>query len=155
LNFLTRLLPSFLIAWLLSFTLASLFHSQYVVNQLVNVGVAVSLDDRVRLILDDWQGLLLTYGVIIAVALTLAFLTANWLNGKVKQSNELIFTLAGIGAFAIVLIIIESMMNINIIAGARGSGFYAQLASGAAGGFIFAKITNRLGKTNSPKDEEV
>jgi len=32
--FLTRLLPSFLVSWLLTFTLASLFHSQYVVNQL-------------------------------------------------------------------------------------------------------------------------
>lgn len=73
-NFLTRLLPSFLASWLLTFTLASLFHSQYVVNQLVNVGVVVGFSDRVSLTLDDWLGLLPTYGAIIAVALLIAFL---------------------------------------------------------------------------------
>ncbi|ATC82138.1 hypothetical protein [Pseudoalteromonas agarivorans] len=54
--FLTRLLPIFLVSWLFTFTLASLFHSQYVVNQLVDVGVMVSLSDRINLTLDDWLG---------------------------------------------------------------------------------------------------
>ena len=56
-SFLTRILPSFLVSWLLTFTLASLFHSQYVVNELVNVGVVVGFSDRASLTLDDWLGL--------------------------------------------------------------------------------------------------
>jgi hypothetical protein len=43
-------------------------------------------------------------------------------------------------AFAIVLIAIESIMNIHIIAGARGWGFYAQLLAGAVGGFAFSQL---------------
>jgi hypothetical protein len=43
-------------------------------------------------------------------------------------------------AFAIVLIAIESIMNIHIIAGARGWGFYAQLLAGAVGGFTFSQL---------------
>ena len=31
-------------------------------------------------------------------------------------------------------------MNITIIAGARGWGFYAQLCAGAVGGYVFAKF---------------
>ena len=46
-SFLTRILPSFLVSWLFTFTLASLFHSQYVVNQLVNVGVVVGFQPTV------------------------------------------------------------------------------------------------------------
>ena len=138
--FLTRILPSFLVSWLLTFTLASLFHSQYVVNQLVNVGVVVLLSDRASLTLDDWLGLLPTYGAIIAVALAIAFFVTAKLNKKVQKYGTQLFIIAGIVAFAIVLIAIESIMNIHIIAGARGWGFYAQLLAGAVGGFAFSQL---------------
>ena len=143
-SFLTRILPSFLVSWLLTFTLASLFHSQYVVNQLVNVGVVVGFSDRVSLTLDDWLGLLPTYGAIIAIALAIAFLVTVQLNKKVQKYRTQLFVIAGIVAFAMVLIAIESIMNIHIIAGARGWGFYTQLLAGAAGGYVFSRLT----KTN-------
>lgn len=139
-SFLTRVLPSFLVSWLLTFTLASLFHSQYVVNQLVNVGVVVGFSDRVSLTLDDWLGLLPTYGAIIALALAIAFFVTAKLNKKVQKYTTQLFVIAGIVAFAIVLIAIESIMNIHIIAGARGWGFYAQLLAGAVGGFTFSQL---------------
>ena len=139
-SFLTRILPSFLVSWLLTFTLASLFHSQYVVNQLVNVGVVVGFSDRASLTLDDWLGLLPTYGAIIAVALAIAFFVTVKLNKKVKKYSTQLFVIAGIVAFAIVLIAIESIMNIHIIAGARGWGFYAQLLAGAVGGYTFSHL---------------
>ncbi|KTF09581.1 hypothetical protein [Pseudoalteromonas sp. H103] len=139
-SFLTRILPSFLVSWLLTFTLASLFHSQYVVNQLVNVGVVVGFGDRASLTLDDWLGLLPTYGAIIAVALAIAFFATTKLNKKLQKYGTQLFVIAGIVAFAIVLIAIESIMNIHIIAGARGCGFYAQLLAGAVGGYTFSHL---------------
>ncbi|WP_338366493.1 hypothetical protein [uncultured Pseudoalteromonas sp.] len=142
--FLTRVLPIFLVSWLLTFTLASLFHSQYVVNQLVNVGIVVSLSDRINLTLDDWLGLLPTYGAIIAIALAIAFLVTAKLTKKVKQYSMVLFVAAGITAFAVVLVAIESIMNIHIIAGARGWGFYLQLLAGAFGGLLFALLTKAL-----------
>ncbi|MFU2509164.1 hypothetical protein [Pseudoalteromonas sp. ASV78] len=138
--FLTRLLPSFLASWLLTFTLASLFHSQYVVNQLVNVGIEISFSDRVNLTLDDWLGLLPTYGAIIAVALALAFLVTGLLYRKHPKYGIQLFVIAGVTAFAIALVAIESIMNITIIAGARGWGFYTQLIAGAVGGYVFAML---------------
>ena len=138
--FLTRLLPSFLASWLLTFTLASLFHSQYVVNQLVNVGIVISFSDRVNLTLDDWLGLLPTYGAIIAVALALAFLVTGLLYRKHPKYGIQLFVIAGVTAFAIALVAIESIMNITIIAGARGWGFYTQLIADAVGGYVFAML---------------
>ena len=138
--FLTRLLPSFLASWLLTFTLASLFHSQYVVNQLVNVGIEISFSDRVNLTLDDWLGLLPTYGAIIAVALAIAFSVTGLLYRKHPKYGIQLFVIAGVTAFAVALVAIESIMNITIIAGARGWGFYAQLIAGAVGGYVFAVL---------------
>lgn len=142
--FLTRLLPIFLVSWLLTFTLASLFHSQYVVNQLVDVGVMVSLSDRINLTLDDWLGLLPTYGAIIAIALAIAFFAVVLLVKKFKKYSMALFVASGITAFAVVLVAIESIMNIHIIAGARGWGFYLQLLAGALGGLLFALLTKAL-----------
>jgi hypothetical protein len=139
-QFLTRILPLFLVSWLLTFTLASLFHSQYVVNQLVNVGAVIGFSDRVSLTLDDWLGLLPTYGAIIAIALSIAFLVTGLLHKKVQKYHTQLFVIAGITAFAVVLIAIESIMNIHIIAGARGWGFYAQLLAGAVGGYVFSHL---------------
>lgn len=142
--FLTRLLPIFLVSWLFTFTLASLFHSQYVVNQLVDVGVVVSLIDRINLTLDDWLGLLPTYGAIIAIALAIAFFAVVLLVKKFEKYSMVLFVASGITAFAVVLVAIESIMNIHIIAGARGWGFYLQLLAGALGGLLFALLTKAL-----------
>jgi hypothetical protein len=142
--FLSRLLPIFLVSWLFTFTLASLFHSQYVVNQLVDVGVVVSLSDRINLTLDDWLGLLPTYGAIIAIALAIAFFAVVLLVKKFEKYSMVLFVASGITAFAVVLVAIESIMNIHIIAGARGWGFYLQLLAGALGGLLFALLTKAL-----------
>ena len=142
--FLTRLLPIFLVSWLFTFTLASLFHSQYVVNQLVDVGVMVSLSDSINLTLDDWLGLLPTYGAIIAIALAIAFFAVVLLIKKYEKYSMVLFVASGITAFAVVLVAIESIMNIHIIAGARGWGFYLQLLAGALGGLLFALLTKAL-----------
>ena len=142
--FLTRLLPIFLVSWLFTFTLASLFHSQYVVNQLVDVGVVVSLSNRINLTLDDWLGLLPTYGAIIAIALAIAFFAVVLLAKKLEKYSMALFVASGITAFAVMLVAIESIMNIHIIAGARGWGFYLQLLAGALGGLLFALLTKAL-----------
>lgn len=117
-----------------------MFHSQYVVNQLVNVGVVVGFNDRVNLTLEDWLGLLPTYGANIAVALAIAFLVTWFIAKKMNKQGTQLFVIAGVVAFATALIAIESIMNITIIAGARGWGFYAQLCAGAVGGYVFAKF---------------
>ena len=137
-QFLTRFLPPFLFSWLLTFTCASVFHSQYVVNQLVDVGVIVSITDNLSMTLDDWLGLLPTYGSIIAIAFVIAFSVANKFSKKLIHYRVALFAASGVCALALVLVTIESIMNIHIIAGARGWGFYAQLLAGALGGIMFA-----------------
>lgn len=104
----------------------------------------VPLGDRLNIMAQDWLGMTTTYGVIIAVALAIAFTVANWLSKKYAISRDVWFTFAGIAALATVLIAFELIMKINVIAGARGWGFYTQLLAGAAGGFVFSKVSAAL-----------
>lgn len=100
----------------------------------------MGFNDRVNLTLEDWLGLLPTYGANIAVALAIAFLVTWFIAKKMNKQGTQLFVIAGVVAFATALIAIESIMNITIIAGARGWGFYAQLCAGAVGGYVFAKF---------------
>ena len=56
----------FIRAWFLTFTLASMAHTQFNLWQLGKVDIAVSLNQRIAMTGQDWLGLLPTYGVIIA-----------------------------------------------------------------------------------------
>lgn len=136
----------------MTFTFASVLHSQFVVNELVAVGVKVSGMDRLSLSIDDWVGLLPTYGIIIAVGLLVAFLICGGVFRKalVLDSVKRTFTwsLAGTAAIAVILLAMQPIMNITLIAGAREWGFYAQLIAGALGGFVFAKTTLHTLTTN-------
>ncbi|MFC3094575.1 hypothetical protein DRW07_13200 [Alteromonas sediminis] len=140
-QFLTRYLPPFLFTWILTFTLASVLHSQFVVNELVNVGVKIRLLDRLSLTIDDWVGLLPTYGVIIAIGLLLAFIVVGFIIKKAPEKRFILFLCAGAAAFAVLLSAMQPIMQITIIAGAREAGFYAQILAGAIGGALFAKLT--------------
>ena len=106
--------------------------------------MAVPLADRLNVMTQDWLGMITTYGVIIAVALAIAFTFANWLSKKYVISRDVWFICAGIAALATVLVAFELIMKINVIAGARGWGFYTQLLAGAAGGFVFSKVSAAL-----------
>ncbi|SET80577.1 hypothetical protein SAMN05660429_02732 [Thalassotalea agarivorans] len=101
----------------------------------------MGINDRLSLTFEDWLGLLPTYGVIIAIACLIAFLVASLLAKKLTHYRISLHVLAGVVAFTLVLLAIESLMNIHIIAGARGWGFYAQLIAGATGGYVFARLS--------------
>lgn len=100
----------------------------------------VKFSDRINLTFDDWFGLLPTYGAIIGIALAIAFIVTVKLSKKLPNYTMALFILAGVSAFAVILALIESIMNIHIIAGARGWGFYMQLLAGGIGGGVFAKL---------------
>ena len=140
-QFLTRYLPPFLLTWLVTFSLASLFHSQFNVNQLVDVGVKINVLDRVSLTIDDWVGLLPTYGIIIAIGLLLGFTIAGLLLKRLNGSRFTLFLIAGATTFVVMLLAMQPIMNITLIAGAREAGFYAQVLAGALGGALFARLT--------------
>ncbi|MFQ3235550.1 MAG: hypothetical protein ACI9C4_001109 [Paraglaciecola sp.] len=131
----------FLLAVLVSFILASLAHSQFVLFELAKVGVEIDMASRISMSLDDLLGLRQSYGPVIALSLLLAFAVMGTIRKYRPHTSPWVYPLAGALAMLVMLLSMEPIMNVTLIAGARTAfGILAQCAAGFAGGWVFMKL---------------
>lgn len=135
----------FLASCLFTFVLASTLHSAFVLKGLIDIGINVRPFDALTMLLQDMLGLLPTYGVIILLTLALAFSFARFSFLRHTQRGDIrLFTyaLAGAVGFLVMLSAMQPILNVTLIAGARGiTGLLAQCAAGCMGGLSFAVLT--------------
>ncbi|AIF97853.1 MAG TPA: hypothetical protein DCW74_19680 [Alteromonas australica] len=144
------LLVRFLCAWLTTYLFASLFHTSSVLYRLTQLDIRITPSIWLSTVVKDVLGLLPTYGAIIAIALLIGFVVTSPLAKKIalrsayKQNERPIlllglFALSGAAALATALIAMYPILNVTLIAGARGyTGFALQCLAGAMGGMAFA-----------------
>lgn len=134
----------FFSAWLAAFVLASIFHSVFVLRGLTQINIKIAHSDALSMITGDLLGLLPTYGAIIAIGLSLAFVFTRYVIVKSEHRNLrniLLYTLSGALAFLVMLSAMQPVLNVTLIAGARTClGVLAQCLAGAMGGALFAKL---------------
>lgn len=136
-----RLCTHFLIAVIFAFVLASLFHSQFVMAELIKVGVEISFNDRLSMSLDDLFGLYPTYGIVVAVSFFIAFIVASLLIKRFKLSPDILYSLAGGIGIAVALLAMHPILDITLLAGARSTfGFLCQSLAGVIGGWVFSYL---------------
>lgn len=136
-----KLALHFLAACITTFVLASVAHSQMVLAELANIGVVISLADRLQMTISDLLGLLPSYGSVIALSLLLGFLVTWLISSKIKKLPDSLFVLAGFLAIISALAAMHPILDITLIAGARTPfGLFLQALSGAIGGFVFMKL---------------
>jgi hypothetical protein len=137
-----------LIASLLSFVVASLMHSQTTLSGLIEVGAKLSLNDKLTTVFYDFIGLLPAYGSIIFAGMLIAMPIASAIKRKLQISNRLIHCLAGAMAMVTILIAMHPILNVTLIAGARGTGgMLMQSIAGAIGGLAYAFLHENNQKT--------
>jgi hypothetical protein len=143
----------FIRAWLLTFTLASMAHTQFNIWQLGNVDIAVSLNQRIAMTWQDWLGLLPTYGVIIAAGLLLGWLICTailhftYAQGSIVQAS---YVLAGGLTIGVIHTAMYPILHVTLIAGARDFGLLLQILCGLIGACWFVyPITSRPLQYNS------
>ncbi|MFQ3251183.1 hypothetical protein [Glaciecola sp.] len=155
-----QFLVQLIVAALVTFFVASTLHTQSVLSNLIAIGAEIPFAIRIETVFKDYLGLLPSYGVIIfigmLIAMPIAGLISKTLSSKsqkeesVEQSpnNETqlwLFALAGAVAIFTILAAMQPIMNITIIAGARGfSGMFTQSIAGAIGGGAFALVRSRF-----------
>ncbi|OED43574.1 hypothetical protein ACH42_09685 [Endozoicomonas sp. (ex Bugula neritina AB1)] len=137
----------FILAWFFAFTvtfvLGSVLHSQFVLADLVAIGVSIPQSVRVSAVIDDLIGLLPGYGAVIALGLLLAFLLSGWLQQKL-QTGSWLHVLSGFSAMLAIHALMYPLMEITLIASVRSFyGLLAQCIAGAVGGALFAVIVVR------------
>jgi hypothetical protein len=140
-------IKSFLPAWLATFLVASSLHTFQVLNALSSIGVEISSTEWLSTAWKDAVGLLSTYGIIIAVALLLAFWVVTIIRKyaikhDIKKPRFITLTsVAGASGIAVALLAMQPILNVTLIAGARGyDGFLLQCFAGLLGGFIYGLL---------------
>lgn len=138
LTFLTFILHV-LLASLLSFLVASVMHSQTTISGLIDVGANLTLNDKLTTVYYDFIGLLPVYGSIIFAGMLIAMPIASLIKDRLNISNRLVHCLAGAIAILTILIAMHPILNVTLIAGARGTGgMLMQSIAGAVGGLAYA-----------------
>jgi len=137
------LVGHFAFACLVTFVLSSVVHSQFVLQGLVDIGITVSLQDRLKMTIDDLQGLFATLGAIISLSLLLGFTAVAAINKLTKTVyyNTYLYPLAGSVTIWVMLAAMHPIMNITVLASARSTaGLVSLCICGAIGGIVFSKI---------------
>ncbi len=135
-----RWIAALLLAAVGTYVLAVIANAQFVIAA---HNVPVSFDDRMNMTAFDVSNMWL-YLVIILIALLIGFLIASALKRMLPRLSRIAFPIAGAAAIGATLGLMYWQFQTVPISGARSAlGFFSQVVAGAAGGWIFAKFTNR------------
>ena len=141
-----QLTIQFVIAALIAFVFASIFHTQFVLHELIKVGAEISFTTRIDTTFGDLLGLAPGYGPIVALALLLGFLIMLLVRRFFPALGFWIYPIAGFVAIATAHLAMHPIFNVTLIAGARGTlGLLFQCLAGALGGYVFMKFRSTEG----------
>lgn len=140
---------AFILSVLLATILASIFSTQFVLFDLLNAGAPVDFKTRMSMTGYDALHLGPLYSIFISIGLLVAFLAAGFTYRKAQIKRPLIYTIAGMACFIVMLYLMKAVFfGVPIIAGARsGLGLAFQALAGGVAGYVFARLT-------SPQPEE-
>lgn len=137
-----RVILAFLAAVVVTEVTAAVVQTQFVLAALTDLGVEISLGDRVATTLHDIAGLVEIYMPVIAVGFLVAFVVAALVVRYLLPGWAAIgYPLAGLTAVVAAIVIMTFMLDIAPIAGARSvPGLIGQALAGALGGWIFHRF---------------
>jgi len=136
-----RIVITFLLAVLVAFAFASIFHTQFVLNELVAIGTDIPMMVRIKTTIKDLIGLAPGYGAIILIGLLVGFSIIGLLLKFIPLWPQFAFTVGGALSFAAMHALMHPLFDVTLIAGARSTwGFSFQCLAGAIAGFLFASL---------------
>jgi hypothetical protein len=132
---------AFLVAVLCTSVLASIFSTQFVLAGLQGLGIPIPLADRLSMTVADF-GILPVIMIAAGLCFLIGFTLAGFLAAKLGGDRRLWFVVAGASALVAELLIMSATLGLMPIPGARSAGgLMAQGVAGAAGGWVFAELT--------------
>ncbi len=138
------LVRDFLLAAIVTFVLASISHTQFVLFELSQVGVEIDFASRASASLQDLAGFLPAFAPVIAIGLLIGFSFITWLKNKFKFSFQGLYPLAGALSLLSIHALMHPILEITLIAGARSvAGLIMQMVAGFVGGVVFYLLRKR------------
>ena len=143
-----RSIIGFVIAWLGAvlgaYALASVLATQIILEKLQDMGVPVTLRDRLAATSHDLVCLAPTYLPLLLVSFLLAMPVAAWLANRFPLASAELFALGGFVAVIALHLILKQALGLNGIAAVRElNGLFLQGFAGALGGYLFFVFSGR------------
>ncbi|NVJ61694.1 MAG: hypothetical protein HWE27_14970 [Gammaproteobacteria bacterium] len=137
----TQLVLRFLLATLVTFALASIAHTQFVLFELSQLSIEIPFTTWITTTLNDLVGLFPGYGGIILIGLLIGFCFMWGINKLTKLPRPVAYSVAGALSLISIHLLMHPIFNITLIAGARTFwGLLTQVLCGAIGGYLFGKL---------------
>jgi hypothetical protein len=139
-------LAIYLAAVLTTYLLATATASLHVASSLASMGVATGFGGRLSMILQDLAGMAGMFLPLIAFALLAAFIVTALLYYLLRRARVVLYVLAGAAAMLTLHLAMNAVFGLTAIAIARSTaGLTLQALAGAAGGFVYVCLNQRLG----------
>jgi hypothetical protein len=127
-----------LLAWLVTYTIASIAQSQFVLLNLAALNINISANQWLEHTVLDWWGLLPKFGGAILLALSLALFVSGKLIRLLNLKNNWLHVVAGGLAMIVMLAVMHPILNVTLIAGTRSlEGQIWQVIAGCTGGYLY------------------
>lgn len=134
-------LVAFPAAVILTAVLASLCSTQFVLAELTALGIEISVSARIAMCFED-LGILRSLLPAVAACWLVGFPVAHALEARIGGNRNAWFVAAGGAALVGELLIMQAVLGVTAIAGARSlPGLLCQGVAGALGGYLFARMT--------------
>ena len=142
-----RQIVGFVIAVAATAAGSAFLSSHFVLRALESLGVDVPLSDRFAMYGHDVLGMGPIAGALAGVAFLIAFPVAALVTRFLPMLRTVGYLLAGATAMAVALGLMQVVLGMMPVAGARTlGGLIAQAGAGALGGYVFAQMTRRRGR---------
>jgi len=139
-----RALAGYLAAVAVTYVTAVIHQTQSVVANLHDMGVAVSLGERVGAAVHDLAGMVATFLPMIAVGLAIAFPVASLIIRRLPRWRPVGYALAGGVAMLTIHVALQTALDITPVSAARTSvGLTVQALCGALGGWVLLNVLPR------------
>jgi hypothetical protein len=136
-----KTLSAWALAVLLAYSLATLFATQSVISHLADMGIPLSLGERLLMSAKDQLGMTSLFLPLIAVGMLIAMLVAGLLGRHNPRRRTHLFMLAGAVAMLSIHLALHWSFDITPVAIARSPlGLLSQPLAGAAGGYLFTRL---------------
>ena len=139
-----RAIIAFLPAVLGAYVLGSILSTQVILQRIENLGLPITLRDRLGASWHDLLGMGTSYLPLMAVAFLLALPAAAGLGRLLPRGKFLLYPLAGLVAVIALHLIMKAVLGLNGVASVRDlHGLLLQGLAGWMGGYLFYVFTGQ------------
>lgn len=136
-----RRLLGFVLAVVITAALSSMVQTLRVHAELGAMGAEIPFATRLSAIGQDLLGFAPTYAAIVAVGFLIAFAMTGLIRRYAQRIGRWLHAVAGGAAILITLLLMQTVLGMSVIAGARGVlGIALFSLIGVLGGAVFARV---------------